>query len=260
MNTQELNNPYCIAKKEGSVFIMRLNFCLFLESKTYEYRDQILEILDEVAKDHEIKSVVISNDHPDYSLELYTEKWQSFFTAKNYEESVLRSFRTVDLLVLKLFALKKVVISMLSNPVNAMLFNFNLIADLRIVSKVFYIDNNNVDMVNIPKGGAMAKHLMIGNANPINAYFLSDKIFPEMLLQHSGVDRVFNPEELEERTTSLAQRFNEVDYAEIEAAKMNRSTGNLETFEVQLQKENTFLLSCIREKLNRSSQKIQRFQ
>ena len=258
--TQFLNNPYCQSEQKGGILLLRLNYCLFLESKTYEYRDALIDMLDKVSKDETIKSVVISNDHPDFSLESYQKVWHAFFEDKNYEEKVLRSFRVFDLLVLKLYALKKVVVSMLVQPMNAFLFNFSFIADLRIVSKDFYLDNDNVDMVNIPKGSTMHKQFINATINPVNVYFLSDKIFPDVLSKHNMVDRVFNPEELNERTESLVQRFEEVHYAEIEAAKMAKSADNLEGFENLLQQENTFLLSCIREKFNESSQKIQRFQ
>ncbi len=255
-----LSNPYYKIGTENGIAQIQLNYCLFLESKTYEYRNELLSELDRLSEDNEVKVIIVSNDHPEFSLEKYNELWNAFFSDKDFKDDVLRAFRIFDQLVIKLYTLKKVIISMISAPLNSMLFNFNLIADVRVVTNEFYLDNNNEMMVNIPKGGIMYDQFKVANINPVKLLFLSDKVFYQHLLSNNLVDKVFSQEELVERVYALAERLKNINYAEIEAAKMTKSIDNLEEFEKLLQKENAFLISCIREKLNPGSQKIYRFQ
>ncbi len=253
------SNPYYNIESKNGIVQIQLNYSLFLESKTYEYRDELLSLLDKLANNNDVKVIIISNDHPEFSLERYNELWNSFFKDKDFKDDVLRAFRVFDQLVIKLYTLKKVIISMMSAPMNSMLFNFNLIADVRVVTNEFYLDNNNDMMVNIPKGGIMYDQFKVANINPVKLLFLSDKVFFQPLISNNLVDKVFSQEELEDRIYALADRFKAINYAEIEAAKMAKSVENLEEFEKLLQKENAFLISCIREKLNPGSQKIYRF-
>ncbi len=253
------NSPYYNIGSKNGIVKIQLNYCLFLESKTYEFRDELLSLLDELSGNSDEKVIIISNDHPDFSLEKYNELWKEFFGDKDFKDDVLRAFRIFDQLAIKLYTLKKVIISMMSVPLNSMLFNFNQIADVRIVTNEFYLDNNNEMMVNIPKGGIVYDQFKIANINPVQLLFLSDKVFYQNLLSNNLVDKVFNQEELVDRVYALAERFKTINYAEIEAAKMSKSIDNLEEFEKLLQKENSFLISCIMEKLNPGSQKIYRF-
>ncbi len=257
--TSYSNTPYYNVRNENGIFYLQLNYCLFLEEKTYEYRDSLLTMLDDISKDERVNVLIISNDHPDFYLDRYKEIWDSIVADKDYEDKILRSFRVFDQLVIKLYQMKKVVISSLSKPVNSMLFNFNLVADVRVITNEFYIDNNNKKMVNIPKGAIMFDQFHVANINPVKLYFLSDKVYQETLSHINFIDKVFYQEELKESVIKLAERFTSVDYSEIEAAKMAKSIDNLDEFETQLQKENKFLLKCIREKLHPGSQKIYRF-
>ncbi|MCW3786390.1 enoyl-CoA hydratase-related protein [Plebeiibacterium sediminum] len=252
------NQYYNIESKQGIVQL-QLNYCLFLESKTYEYRDELLSLLDDLSNDKEVNVLIITNDHPDFSLEKYKQLWNSFFEGGDLKDNVLRAFRIFDQLVIRLYSLKKVVISMITGPLNSMLFNFNLISDVRVVTNEFYLDNNNEMMVNVPKGAIMYDHFKVANINPVKLLFLSDKVFYQEFLSNNLVDKVFTQEEIADRVYALAERFVKINYAEIEAAKMAKSIDNLEEFEQSLQKENAFLLACIREKLNPGSQKIHRF-
>ncbi len=257
--TTRINMPYYIVDQDNGVMYLRLNFCLFLEGKTFEYRDGLLSVLDDLSSYNQVKVLVVSNDHPDFSLEKYAELWNEIVKSKDYEDKILRAFRVFDQLVVRLYSLKKVVVSMLSEPVNSMLFNFNLIADVRVISNEFYLDNNNNNMVNVPKGGIMFDQFRVANINPVKMLFLSDKVFHQTLSGNNFVDKVYAQEELVERTMTLIERLKSLNYSEIEAAKMAKSIDNLEEFETLLQKENKFLLKCIREKLHPGSQKIHRF-
>ncbi len=252
-------NTYYKIDQENDIVYLRLNYCLFLEDKTFEYRDALLATLDDLSKYNHIKVLVIDNNHPDFSLENYKQRWNAIIKSKDFEDKILRAFRVFDQLVIKLYRLKKVVVSMLSKPLNSMLFNFNLIADVRLITNEFYLDNDNDNMVNIPKGGIMFNQFRVANVNPVKMLFLSDKVFHQTLSSNNFVDKVFYGEEFEERTRSLIERLKILSYAEIEAAKMAKSIDNLEEFENLLQRENAFLLTCIREKLNPGSQKIFRF-
>ncbi len=258
MLTYSGNKYYNVEQADEAVHL-QINFCLLLEDKTFQYRDELMETFDLIAKDDTCKVVVIANNHPDYNIKAYAEKWNSFFREENYQDKILRSFRLFDQLISKLYALKKIVVTSFSEAVPAMLFNFSLIADLRLISKEFYIDNHNANMLNIPKGNVMLRQFQMAVVNPVNLYFLTDKVFPEALQKYNLVDKVFNAEELKERTDALIKRFEIVNYAEIEAAKMFKSVDEQESFENQLQQENTYLLSCIREKINYVSQKLHRF-
>ncbi len=253
------NTSYYNVENENGIVHLQLNYCLFLEEKTYEYRDNLLNLLEEISKDDTIKVLILCNDHPDFSLEKYNAIWNTIVSDKEYESQILRAFRTFDQLVINLYGLKKVVISKLSKPLNSMLFNFNLISDVRVITNEFYVDNCNENMVNVPKGGVMFDQFRVANINPVKFLFLSDKVFHASLIQNNLVDKVFSTEELTERMIALAERLKLLSYSEIEAAKMAKSIDNLEEFENLLQKENKFLLKCIREKLHPGSQKIYRF-
>jgi len=252
-------NRFLNIEVHGNTVILYINYCLLLENKTYEYRDEIIEYFDKLNYDDSVKVIVISNDHPFYSLGNFRQIWDSLFKSKNCEDSILRIFRIYNQLLLQIKSLNKVIISMNSKSFNPMLFNFSMSADIRIISNDFHIDNNNINMLNIPKGGCIYSESFINtNINPVKLIFLREKLFSTELMECKIVDQVFHSEDLKNRTFELAKRFENIDYSEIEAVKALLPR-RLRKLELVLQSENEFLMSCIRKRKNQNTQEIHRF-
>lgn len=245
-------NRYLKTQLQESVLVLELNYLLFLENETYHYKEELINLIDKIAENTDIDVLIIRNDHPDFSMQKYKEKWKSFYNGAHWENNILRVFRTFDELFIKLKSLKKTVISVNTKPVNASIFNFSMVADLRIVSNQFYVDNDNEFMLNIPKGGAIYNASKISFRNPIKLLFLLDKITSDTLYKRQLVDKVY-AEPITDKVRAIAARLKSFDNIEFEAVKILEHK-NVDTFEKALQQENEFLLSCIRKKINQKKE------
>lgn len=259
MKEKYINNKFLNVEPCGNTIMLGINPCLFIEQNTYEYRDALIEILDKISEDKSIKVVVVSNQFDDESYNVYKKKWNEIFESEDYEDSILRIFRILDQVLLKIVSLEKLVISMNSGYTIPMFFNFMMAADLRIVSDQFYVDNNNIDMINISKGGVLFNESLIHiSLNPIKLLFLSDRIYSVALLKNNFVDELFFSEDLKNKTLEIAKHFETINYSEIEAVKaMNKK--RIRKIELSLQLENQFLMTCIRKTINNRTQDIHRF-
>ncbi|GEM_PF-2467508 len=250
-----VNSKYFYSEQNERIMVLHLDCNLILEQETFDHRSQLLEFLDEVNDSEEIKTLVISNNHPNFSLEKYKEKWNALYEANGYEGNILRIFRTFNQLLLKIKSMHMVVFSVYSKPVNTMLFSLSMASDLRIVSRDFYIDNDNYNFVNIPKGGATFVESSLMYVNPIKILFQNDKVHSSDLLQKHIADEAIDQEDIKERVFNLAMRYSKFDYVEFEAVKMIEQS-RMKKLDMYLQKENDFLLSCIRKRKNSNDRHI----
>lgn len=241
-------NKYYNTRFLDATVVLELDYMLFLENESYEYKQNVLSFLDEVDQDTKSKVLIISNAHPDFSLGKYQEKWNAFMEGPHYESNILRAFRTFNELFLRVMAMKMVVISMTSKAFNPMLFNFSLAADLRCTSGDFYIDNNNHNMLNINKGGIVLSELTFAAHNPFKVLFLLDKVNPKTLYKRQVIDRIYDAN-LEDEVLKIADRLSIYEYFEFEVIK-GITQRKLPKIESALQGENEFLMTCIRKKNN----------
>lgn len=253
----EINTKYFYSELNEGTLVLYLNYSLILEQETFNHRNQLLSFLDEVNENKDVKVLIIKNNHPDFNLDQYKEKWNELYEASNYEGNILRVFRTFNQLLLKSKSMHKIVFSVYSKPVSAMLFSLGMASDLRFVSRDFYIDNDNYNFVNIPKGGATFVESSLMYVNPVKMLFQSDKVHSSDLLQKHIIDEAYNQEELKERVLKLAERYSKFDYIEFEAVKIVQQ-GRIEKLDICLQEENDYLLACIRKKKNLNDRKITR--
>ena len=251
--TIHINDKYYHSRLVEQVMILSIDFNLFLEDESFSHRNQLLDFLDSVDKSSEIKTLIINNDHPEFSLSKFKNKWNTIYESKDYESNILRVFRTYNQVLLKIKAIQKVVLFVNIKPVNVMLFNLGLAADLRFASSDFFTDNHNYNFVNIPKGGAAFAESSLMYINPVKMLFQSDKVYPAELFNKHIVDEVFNHEEIMERVLTIAKRYSNFEYIEIEAVKASEHNG-LKKLDLSLQKENDYLLACIRKRKNPSAQ------
>lgn len=249
--TLDINDKYFTSSVQNEIVTISIDFNLFLESETYEHKELLLDLLDAVDKSDDINVLVIHNMHHRFSLDEYRVKWNMLLHKIDYESSILRVFRTFDQLFVKLKELKKVVLSIGICPSNVMIYNLFMAADVKFITSDFYIDNSNLNMVNIPKGGAIHSKANLARINPIKLLFYSDKVLAPELHQKHLADEVFNPEDVMERVLLVANRYCKLSFAEIEAVKVLEYK-KVKEYEVALQKENGFLLSCIRRMKNRN--------
>lgn len=253
----DINDKYFHSEPKDEVMFLHLNSCLFLEHETFSHRSQLLDFLDEVNESNSIKTLVVNYDHQDFNLENYKEKWDELYNSQSYEGNILRVFRTFNQIFLKLKSMQKIVLSVFTKPVNAMLFSLGMASDLRFVSRDFYIDNNNHNFVNIPKGGAAFVGLRLMYVNPIKMLFQSDKVFPTDLYQKHIIDEIIDIAGLMDMVFSVAKRFSQFDYVEFEAVKIVEQS-RIDILDISLQKENDYLLSCIRKKKNLNDRHLAR--
>ena len=247
-----INDKYFYSSISNEVLTIGIDFSLLVESETYDHKELLLDLFDQANSSSEVKVVVVHNMHPAYTLNKYKQKWIQLLDSDDYESAVLRVFRTFDQIYLKLKALEKVVCSIAGSPTNAMLYNLFMAADLKFISNDFYIDNANGHMANIPKGGAIYNQAYVARMNPIKLLFYSDKILAPELYQKHLCDEIINAEELEKRVLIVANRYCQFSYEEMEAVKVLEHH-KIETYETALQRENGFLLSCIRRMKNRKA-------
>lgn len=244
------SNKYFNTAYVQDVMFLSLDYSLFLDKETFTYKNELLDFLDAINTDKNIKTLVISNEHSAYSLDQFKTNWNALYEESDYESHILRVFRSYNQVFLKVKSLEKVIISVNSKPVNLMVFCFSMAADLRFVASEFYMDNDNHNMLNIPKGGAIFSEYNLMYLNPIKLLFLTDKIFPSELEKKHVVDGVFRKEDLKETVLKVAKRYNKFNYIEIEAVKIFEHKKHKE-FELALQKENEFLMTCIRKMKNK---------
>lgn len=245
--TNTINKYYNIRTYESTV-VLELDYMLFLENKSYEHKQGVLGFLDEVDRDSRTNVLIISNNHPDFLLRKYKNKWDSFVEGKDYENNILRAFRTFNELFVRIAAMKMVVISMNSKALIPSLFNFSMAADLRVTSEDFYVDNNNHNLLNITKGGAAYPELLVSRHNPFKLLFLLEKVRPKTLYKRQIVDRIYK-ENLEEEVLKIAKHLSRYEYYEYEVIKSQKFK-QLSNIENALRNENDFLLTCIRKKVN----------
>jgi len=259
MKNLNKTNRFLNIEIHGNTVILYINYCLLLENKTYEYRDEIIEYFHKLNNDDAVKVVVISNDHKFYSLGNFRQMWDTLSKSKDCEDSLLRIFRIYNQLFLQIKSLNKVIISMNSKSFNPMLFNFSMSADIKIISNDFHVDNNNINMMNIPKGGCIYSESFNNSyINPVKLMFLKEKVFSTELMECKIIDQVFHSEDLKNKTLAIAKRLENIDYSEIEAVKA-LFPRKLRKLELVLQSENEFLMSCIRKRRNQNTQEIHRF-
>ncbi len=243
-------DKYFNIKYLDTVAELTLNYQILLENESYSHKENLLQLIDEIETNKAIRVLVIRNDHPDFSMDKYREKWKSFYEGIHWESNILRVFRTFDELFLKIKSLKKTVMSVSIKPINAAIFNFSMASDLRIISKHFCVDNNNECMVNIPKGGAIYNVSKISFRNPVKLLFLFDEIKADTLYKRQLVDKVYD-DNINEKVMSVAKRLSSFDYIEFESVKILEHN-KINDFERALQQENEFLLSCVRTRINQS--------
>ena len=253
----EINNKYFHSEHKDRITILHIDFSLFLESESFDHRNALLGYLDSIDKHNEVKTLVINNDHPNFSLAEYKDKWDSIYQSDDYEANILRIFRTFNQVFLKLKSMQKVTIAVYTKPTNAMLFSFSMCTDLRFVSLDFYIDNDNHNFVNIPKGGAafIASNLIY--VNPVKMLFQADKVYPTDLYKKHIVDETCNQEALMNRAITVATRYSKFDYIELESVKIVEHK-RIKNLDIALQEENEYLLTCIRKKKNSKGEHLPR--
>ncbi len=251
MDLKEYNNKYVQLEQANNIVKLKIDFTLLLERETFEYKNSLLNLLEEIDKNTSVRVLIFSNDHYGFSLDKWAVIWNEFYSDNSYETHFIRIFRIYNELLLKIKSLKKVIISVNTEPTNCMLFNFSLIADLRVTSNSFFINNNNTAMLNIPKGSALFTETNLSYINPVKMLFSSDRIYSVSLLKRYLIDKIFNQEEVFERTEAIAYRMSKYDYVEFEAVKIIEQK-RLRKLEASLQRENEYLLSCIRKKINQN--------
>lgn len=248
---ENISNKYFETEFIQGVMMIELDYSIFLEQETFVHKNKLLEFLDKINSNKEIKTLVISNDHPEYSFDQFKSKWNSIFEERDYESAIFRVFRSFNQVFLKLKSLEKVIISINSQAITPMLFCFSMAADLRFASEDFYLDNDNCNMLNIPKGGAVFSEYHLMYLNPLKLLFYTDKVFPNELYNKHIIDGVFNKEELMDKVNLIANRYNRFNYIEIKAVKIFEHKKQRK-FEFALQNEDEFLLTCIRKMKNKS--------
>jgi len=241
-------DKYFNIRYHKSAVILELDCMIFLENESYSHKENLEHVLDKIEHDTSIDVLIISNNHPNYSLKKYSEKWNFFYEGTQWESNILRVLRTYDELFLKIKSLKKTVISMNSKSVNFLLFSFSMVADLRCVSNDVIIDNNKRNLVNIPKGAVMFSELDISFNNPFKLMFLLNEISADSLYKRQLIDRVYF-DDLESEVLKIAEHLSTFDYIDLEPVKISIHK-KLNILEDILQKENKYLLACIRTKIN----------
>lgn len=248
---ENISNKYFKTEYIQGVMMLYLDYSLFLENESFVHKNELLEFLEIINSDKKIKTLVISNEHSGYTLNQFKDKWNSIYEDSDYESAILRVFRTYNQVFLKIKSLEKVIISINSKPINPMLFCFSMVADLRFASQEFYLDNDNCNMLNIPKGGAVFSEYHLMYLNPLKLLFYTDKVFPDELYKIHVIDGIFNKDELMDKVLLIANRYNKFSYIEIEAVKIFEHKKH-KKYEFALQKENEFLMTCIRKMKNKS--------
>ena len=245
-------NKYFNASISGNVADIELDYMLLLENESYTYKDEFTALLDSLGEDNSIRVIVISNNHPNFTIEKYVEKWATFYEGEYWENNIQRVFRCFNELFLKIYSLPKSVVSVSIKPTNFTLFNLTMSADVRCVSGNFEIVNlnNNQNMINIPKGIAAYSGINASVQDPFKLIFLVRHITAESLYKRQMVDKVYG-DDIEEQVAGIAQRLSQIETAEISSFKEVTGQNRIEELEASLRHENQLLLTSIRKKINK---------
>ncbi|MGV7223936.1 MAG: enoyl-CoA hydratase/isomerase family protein [Nitrospinales bacterium] len=178
------------------------------QSTDLRCRDTLLNYLNLVSEDKEIKIVAIFNSKESAGYEKYAEFYQMVGDSKIDENDVWRMFRTFDSLIKTILESPKFFISAAKGKLCPQILNLSLACDYRIISEDTTIQNQYLEFGLAPKGGgAYFLKKRLGHCKAFELLLSEEEITANDALELGLVNKVVPPHSLKECTLERAQAF-----------------------------------------------------
>jgi len=233
------------ATRHQKIVTLSLHDNLLLRAVDLGARDRLLNYLDLVSNNRDIKVVVIVGSLQKTGREEYIKFYKHIMDSNFDRNAIHKMFNAVDQLILKLVDLNKFVIHADRGKIISLFLNISLACDYRIIADDAVYQNPYLGLGMAPKGGGaffLAKMLGYSKAYEI---LLSDReITAQLALQMGMVDKVVPSEELEDSAQETAEQYAQIPAQSVVGVKrlLNFSRKELSEY---LEFENQELLRIV---------------
>ena len=196
------------AKRIGSIVNIKPIGNRLIHSAGFIWRDELTDYLDLISKNESIKVVIIMNIPQKAKNGEYIELYGTVSKSTFNKTAVLRMYRSVDKLILKIMESDKFFISVDSGKIYPQLLSMSLACDYRIVADNTIFKNTFLKQGMAPKGGeAFFLGKRLGHSKAFEL-MLSDKdVTAQEALELGIVNKVVPLSELEEVVLEKAKYF-----------------------------------------------------
>lgn len=233
------------AEARDGVVLIRLKKDLMHRAMDLNARDALLDYLNVVDRDPEIRAAVIMGSPDKTGSEEYFRFYDRLLKTEMDRNAIHRLYNVIDQIVLALAELDKIVVHADCGRVISLYLNLSLACDCRIVAEDTVFQNPCIEMGMIPKGGGpffLARMLGVGRASDI--LLARRDISAREALALGIVDSVVESESLEETAWQKARQYAGKPATSLKGVKrlLNHSKKELRDY---LEFENQELLGII---------------
>lgn len=166
----------------------------------------LLDIFDHIARNDEIKVLVILNCAEQIGCEGYIDFFRQVFDAEFDRRSVQRMCNVFDQLILKIIRLNKPVIHADCGEVISLFLSMSLACDYRIIANHTIFQKPYFELETLPKGGGAFFLCKMLGYNQAKHLLMSEKDINALAALDMGiVDQVVPNHKLEETAIQIAQ-------------------------------------------------------
>jgi len=237
---------YFSASRIDRIAWIELKGNMLQQSTDLSCRNTLLNYLDLVSENKEIKIVAILNSEESAGYEKYAEFYQMVGDRIIDENDVWRMFRTFDSLIKSIFESPKCFISAAKGKLCPQILNLSLACDYRIIAEDTTILNQYLDFGLAPKGGgAYFLKKRLGHCKAFELLLSEEEITAHDALAFGLVNKVVPLHSLKECTLEKAQVFAKKPSGSLAAIKrlLNFADQDLDDY---LELENHELMNVLR--------------
>ncbi|MGD8522586.1 MAG: enoyl-CoA hydratase/isomerase family protein [Desulfobacterales bacterium] len=192
----------------GSIVKIRPKGSRLIQSAGFIWRNELTDFLDLLLKRDSIKVVIIMNIPQKINCEEYIEFYGTVPKNKLNKAAVLRMYRSVDKLILKIMESDKFFISVDSGKIYPQLFSMSLACDYRIVADNTVFKNTFLKQGMAPKGGeAYFLGKRLGHSKAFELLLSDKEVTAQEALELGIVNKVAPLSELEQMALEKAKYF-----------------------------------------------------
>lgn len=196
------------AARHGEIVTLNFHNNLLLRAVDLSARDRLLNYLDQISHNRDIKVVVFMGSIQKTGREEYIKFYNHILDANLDRNAIHKMYNAVDQLILKIVDLDKFVIHGDRGQVISLFLNISLACDYRIIADDTVYQNPYLGLGMAPKGGgAFFLTKMLGYAKAHEILLSDQDITAHDALQMGIVDKVVPPETLEEKALEAAKRY-----------------------------------------------------
>lgn len=198
------------SRKKDNIVIVTFKDDFMLRSTDLSVRDRLLDFLNMVSKDDDVRSLVIMGSSEKKGCNEYYDFYQKILKKELGHLALLRMYNVINQLILKLVSLDKIVVHGNRGAVISLFLNLSLACDYRIVSENTVFSNPCLDLELLPKGGGpffLSK--MVGMGKALDILLSENPMSADQALEAGIVNQVVPDDNLEEALLEQAAAFAE---------------------------------------------------